>query len=236
MGGVEAPVDERDAPLEPEELVDLALTRTYATFASYRIGSSMIVRRDDVHPEDVAALAVPVATVAPEVIDVWLPHAATTWGDEGDLRALLPRVLELLAHGALATPPEVAFAKLRFVEAGRWPMEERAAIEDVVTAMWIATLVRHPARIGLPAWRLLVAIAELGGEVSPFLDDWMLILGSDTTDPTAARWHLQELADRAERAVADDEGLRSLFWSDRPDEAARLQRWLESPLTRRHLV
>jgi hypothetical protein len=236
MAAVEQPADERDAPLEPEALVELALTRAYATFAAHRIGPTMTVRRSGVTPADVAALAVAPREVAPPAIDAWLPHAVTTWGDVDDLRALLPRVLELLAHGALSTPPELAFAKLRFVDAGRWPMEEQAAVEDVVTAMWIATLVRHPARIGLPAWRLLVAIAELGGELSPFLDDWLLILGSDTADPTPARWHLQDLLDRAERPLADGDGLRSLFWSDRAAEAARLQLWLESPLTRRHAL
>src|SRR3954454_15202872 len=99
MTGVESPLGERDAPLEPEELVDLALGRAYATFAAHRIGPSMVVRRADVTPADVAALAVPVVTVTAAALDAWLPHAATTWGDAADLRALLPRVLELLAHG-----------------------------------------------------------------------------------------------------------------------------------------
>jgi hypothetical protein len=226
----------RDTPLEPEQLVDLALARAYATFAGHGLGATMVVRRPEVTPADVAALAGPVDGVTAAAIDAWLPHAATTWGDAEDLRALLPRVLDLLAHGALTTPPEVAFAKLRIVDAGRWPTEELAAIEDVVTAMWIATLVRRPARIGLPAWRLLVAVAELGGELSPFLDDWTLILGANSAGTTAARWHLQDLLDRTERPLAEGEGLRGLFWSDRPAEAGRLERWLDSPLTRRHAV
>ena len=132
-------------------------------------------------------------------IDRWLPHATSTWGTAEDLRALLPRVLELFADGALATSPEVLFGKLRQAGAGGWDVEEQAAVEDVVTAVWLATLASDPPRAGHPAWRLLVAMAELGGDLTPFLDDWTLLLGSGAAEGAAARRHLQDLVRRVER-------------------------------------
>ena len=212
-----------------DQLVVLAVERTYRAFAPHHLGSSMTVRRPDVTPEEVAALGGPLRAVDARSIDRWLPHAISTWGGADDVQALLPRVLELFAAGELTTPPEVVFGKLRRAGAGSWPLDEQAATEDAVTAIWLATLATHPPKIRHPAWRLLVAMAELGGDLGPFLDDWSLLLGSGTSEGRAANRHLYDLNRRLQSLADAGLGVAALFWSPSDHEAERLERWLDQP-------
>lgn len=221
--------------LRPEQLVSLALDRAYLAFSGHRVGAAMPVRRDDVTSQEVAALAAPVRTVTAEAIDRWLPHAVTTWGSVSDLRALLPRVLELFADGQLETAPETLFSKIHHADPPAWSMEEQAAVDDVVAAVWLATLSVWPPRVGHPAWRILVAAAELGSELSAFLDDWLLVLGTGAPDQSPARRHLQDLDAKVTSIEARGGTVAELFWSPKPTEAARLETWLRSPLTRNRL-
>lgn len=225
-----------DIAPRPEQLVTLALDRSYAAFTGHRIGPAMHVRRDDVTTEEVAALAVPVRTVTAEAIDRWLPHAVTTWGTGDDLRALLPRVLELFAGGHLSVAPEALFAKIRRAGAPSWSVEEQAAVDDVVTAVWLATLATWPGRVGHPAWRLLAATVELGDELSAFLDDWLLMLGSGAPEQVPARRHLRELDRKVRQLEKSGEGVAGLFWTPNEVEADRLSTWLSSPFTRAQLT
>jgi hypothetical protein len=73
---------------------------------------------------------------------------------------------------------------------------------------------------------VLVGLAELGDELSPFLDDWLLMLGSGAPERATARRHLQDLVAAVERA-----GVAGLFWTSHPTEVARLETWLASPFT-----
>lgn len=219
----------------PEHLLGLAVERVYAAFAARSLGAAMPVWRPDITAADVAALSGPLRRVAPEAIDRWLPHAVTTWGTADDLRALLPRVLELFATGRLTTSPEVLFGKVRLGGVTTWSVEEQAAVEDVITAVWLATLVCHPSTTGHPAWRLLVGLAELGDELSPYLDDWLLMLGSAAPERAPARDHLRDLVAAVSHRAADG-GVASLFWTPRPTEAARLETWLASPFTTNQLA
>ena len=214
-----------------DQLVALAIERTYEAFSSRALGPSMTLRRPEVTPVEVSALGGAVRLVPASAMDRWLPHAISTWGSGDDLRALLPRVLELFASGALATPPEVLFTKIRQAGADTWSNEEQAAIEDLVTAVWLATLASDPPRAGHPAWRLLVAMAELGGDLSPFLDDWTLLLGTRAAEGHAARRHLRALTRRVEHMTGAGLGLGALFWSPSPRETERLEEWLAQRLT-----
>ena len=218
-------------PGRPAQLVGLAVERAYAAFAPHRLGAAMVVRRADVRPDEVAALAVALRTVTPAAVDRWLPHATTTWGTPADLRALLPRVLELFATGQLSTSPEVLCTKLRLAGVRSWSVKEQAAVEDLITAMWLAGLAAYPSATGHPAWRLLVGLAELGDELSPYLDDWLLMLGAPAPEQLTARRHLQDLMGAVERLEANGGQIAELFWTSHPVEAARLETWLASPLT-----
>ena len=219
------------APPHPDQLVALAVARAYTAFEAHQLGDSMTVRRADVTPDDVLALARPLREVEPEAIDRWLPHAATTWGGVEDLKALLPRVLELFATGRLTTTPEVLFGKLEQTGIATWSAEEQGAVDDVISALWLATISAHPARIGYPAWRVLVGIAELAVPLTPYLDDWHLLLPIRGAAGQAARRHLDDLEHRAERITAQSGDLGALFFTDRPREAARLDRWLSAPFS-----
>ena len=233
MADVEGPAAD-DRPPRPDQVLGLAIERSYQVFARNHVGPTMVVRRGDVGPEDVAALAGPVRSVPAVAIDRWLPHAVTTWGTGEDVRALLPRVFELLAAGLLATPPEVIFAKIRQADPSGWPIDEVGAMDDVVAALWLATLAQHPAAIGQPAVRLLAAIAELGGDLSPYLDDWLLLVASERAGDGARR-HLADVVRQVEHLRAADQGLEGLFWSPRPAEVERLERWVTSPLVTAHV-
>jgi hypothetical protein len=218
-----------DAAPRPDRVLGLAIERSYEVFARNKVGSSMVVRRADVAADDVAALAGPPRSVPAAAIDRWLPHAVSTWGTGDDLRALLPRVFELLTAGLLTTPPEVVFSKVRQAEWGEWPIDEIRAVDDIVDALWLATIAQHPAAVGLPASRVLTAIAELGRDLGPHLDDWLLMAGSPTDHAVAARAHLTDLARLVRSLAAADLSVSSLFWSARPSEADRLEQWIASP-------
>lgn len=187
-----------------------------------------MVRRQDVTPADVAALSGPIRSVPAAAIDRWLPHAVTTWGTEDDLRALLPRVFELLTAGLLTTPPEVVFAKLRHADPPRWPTDEQAALADIVAALWLATLTQHPTPLGVPAGRVLTALAELGDDISSYLAEWDRLLRAADDVGGLARRHLAELVARVDRLRPTGHDVSDLFWSPRPVEATRLELWLAS--------
>jgi hypothetical protein len=210
----------------PDQLVARAIGRVYRAFEDHRLGPTMRVLRADVTAEDVLALAQPLRQLDPAPLDRWLPHAATTWGSLADLQALLPRVLELFAVGRLRSTPEVLFGKLAQLELDEWPATERAAIDDLLAALWLATLARHPARIGYPAWRLLAAFAELDTPLTPYLEDWTLLLEVGGPEGDSAQRHLDDLVHRAERVRAKTGDLTGLFWSPQPEEAVRLELWL----------
>jgi hypothetical protein len=220
--------EQRGAP-HPDQLVALALGRAYRAFQEHHLGTSMTVRRPDITPEDVLALAHPLRRVEPNAIDRWLPHAATTWGTVEDLKALLPRVFELFAAGHLSTTPEVLFGKLQQVDVDTWPAPERGAVDDVIAAVWLATLARHPARIGYPAWRVLAALAELGNPLTPYLDDWYLLISTPGPTGSAAQQHFDDLVRRVERVREQSGDIGGIFWSAQPREAGRLERWVAAP-------
>ncbi len=215
----------------PAHLVELALERVYAAFSHQVLAEAMQVWRPDITEDDVAALSGPLHEISPDAIDRWLPRAVTTWGTADDLRVLLPRALELFAAGALATSPEVLFTKLRLAGVATWTVEEQAAVEDVITAVWLAGLGTYPSATGHPAWRLLIGLAELGDELSPYLDDWLLMLGSAAPERATARHHLRDFVAAVERA-----GVADLFWTPRPAEVARIETWLASPFTTSQLA
>jgi hypothetical protein len=224
-----------DTTPRPDQVLGLAIERSYQTFAHHQVGRSMVVRRGDIAADEIAALGGPVRSVAAAAIDRWLPHAVTTWGTAEDLRALLPRVCELLTAGLLTTPPEVVFAKVRQSGLADWPLDEVGAFDDIVSALWLATLTQHPAAIGHPAMRVLASIAELGHELSRYLDDWLLLVAAQGVGEPARR-HLVDLARRVQHLQDAGIGVDGLFWSPWPDEAHRLELWITSPVVTPHLA
>jgi hypothetical protein len=224
------------ADADPELALGAAVERSYQVFAHNRVGPSMVVRRaDDVSPADIAALGGVVRAVPAVAIDRWLPHAVTTWGTAEDLRALLPRVFELLTAGLLAAPPELVLAKVRQADSAGWPIDEVAAVDDIVSALWLATITKHPATHGHPAWRVLAGVAELGWDLGSYLDDWLLLVAAGTPASEPARRHLADLARRVHELAGSDLDIGAIFWSPHPAEAERLERWITSPLVTGHL-
>ncbi len=86
-----------------------------------------------------------------------------------------------------------------------------------------------------PCGRLLIGLAELGQEISPYLEDWAHLLALSSPEAEPARRHLADLARHAEGLRASERTMDDLFWSPHPAEAARLEVWLSSALTRGHV-
>ena len=75
-----------------------------------------------------------------------------------------------------------------------WPIDEVAAARRHRRR----ALARHPRRStpppsAIPAMRVLAAIAELGRDLSPYLDDWLLLVASPHRRGEPARRHLADL-------------------------------------------
>ena len=109
-------------------------------------------------------------------------EALTTMGDERDLRWLLPRLVELLASDPdRAAHPDVVAGKLTMAGFGDWPEDERATVRAAFLALWRLWLDggrpwRRPWREpgsggGLGPGEILPALAELGVDIAPLLDD-----------------------------------------------------------------
>lgn len=111
-------------------------------------------------------------------------EALTTLGDERDLRWLLPRLVELLAiEPDRAAPPDVVAGKLTMAGFDRWPEDERATVRAAFLALWGLWLDggrpwrrpwREPGSGGsgaLGAGEVLPALAQLGVDIAPLLDD-----------------------------------------------------------------
>jgi hypothetical protein len=109
-------------------------------------------------------------------------EALTTMGDERDLRWLLPRLVELLASDPDGVAhPDVVAGKLTMAGFEGWPEDERATVRAAFLALWRLWLDgarpwRRPWRApgsggGLGPNEILPALAELGVDVAPLLDD-----------------------------------------------------------------
>jgi hypothetical protein len=219
-----------EASLRPATLMTAAIERLYVVFAAHPPRPDIAYCPHCTSAEDVASIAsAPLPHLTAAAIDRYIPKALTTFGDAHDLRAVLPRIVELLAARRLATDPAVLFAKLSRAGWRSWPLEERAAIEDALSALWLSALATHPSE--QRAWRLLTALAEATDDVKSQLDDWQLVLFSSAPEREMGLAQLLAL----DAAVARWDGdAAPLFWSPRPGPASQLERFLRRPAIANH--
>ena len=111
-----------------------------------------------------------VPALAPDALLTWI-DAAVERGDDAAVRAAVPRLLRLAIGDAL-DPIPVWEGLDGLTRAGwrRWPLADRAAVEEVLDGWWWASLLGHPSRPAVPD--VLVAQARVRGEVRPLLDRW----------------------------------------------------------------
>ncbi|NEA53380.1 hypothetical protein G3I60_04185 [Streptomyces sp. SID13666] len=121
----------------------------------------------------------PVSAIAAADLAGYAAKAITTWGGAGDLRYLLPRMLECVVAGAADFPdPEIVLGKLALADWHHWPAEEARAIDDFLHAWWETTLEQYPAP--QPVGTVLCSIAAAGIDLDPYLRAWSPLDGDDS--------------------------------------------------------
>jgi len=155
-----------------------------------------------------------------ELMDRYGFKAMTTWGDVRDFRWFLPRLVELLGDdpGGIADE-SVLVGKLEYAGWSAWPAEEREAIRRAFVALWRLWLDggRHwrlpwcPPDINRPiaADDILAALARLGVDVAPLVDDLFARAWDDHALAEEAVWLAEDLA-RAVDATNPFEGEREV--------------------------
>ncbi|MYT75207.1 MULTISPECIES: hypothetical protein [unclassified Streptomyces] len=137
---------------------------------------------------DVAALAGPPEAVPDDLVTTPLSEVPSHWDKpEEMLRRMVPRIARLLVRGE--TYLDEGLIGTRFVQADwtGWPPAETAALRELWSAWWAATLDRYPAP--MPAHDVLNIVTVVTGALSPWLDVW-----EHARTPSADR-HLEELVD-----------------------------------------
>jgi hypothetical protein len=161
-----------------------------------------------VSPEQVEALLVtPLRQLTPDQLGPLLFKAMSTWGDVAYFKHFLPRLLELVAGGAMEDLSYPSFLPSRL--ACCWSEgteEERNAVEGFLRAWWSATISRGdspcmprdvlevidgcglPVKPYLDVWSMDTGEAAVG-HLAAFIEDWVLISwGSDRLVIAIDRW------------------------------------------------
>jgi len=166
----------RPAPAEaaapPPHQLDLALTDLAEVFAVYPYRATMPACDHCVTAEERRALGRPPEQVPGPVLDRFVTKALITWGEEADLKRLLPEVLARTCDGRLGPPPSLVGARLRRAGWREWPAAETPAVRRVFRAAWMATLAEAPGPGRLPVDRLLSLLATAEEDLVPYLGVW----------------------------------------------------------------
>ena len=152
--------------------------------------------------------------------------ALSVWGSVSDFKHFLPRIFEL--YFSLTEPsfeflaPEILFSKLRHGQWLDWPIQEQAAIRDLLHALWKEILEDPPSSISftdVQSW--LCSIAQAEDNLQPYFQSWI------DDQRMSASFALSSL-------LLSGEG-RNPFWDGREPQYAQLQNWQKSQAVIRKL-
>ncbi|MFY1599076.1 hypothetical protein [Micromonospora sp. WMMD737] len=170
--------------------------------------------------EELALLKTPDAPLDEDLLR--RTYWTTDWHYPGPLlRRILPPVTRRLAAGEVESvsgmdPLARLFVKGRWQD---WPAAQRDAVREFLAAWWQHTLVDPGARV--PANEALAFVAEVTGQLAPWLDTWTRLL----PDPTARR-RLVAAADEWSYDLVVDR-LPWSSWRDEEDTAClALSMWV----------
>lgn len=173
-------------------------------------------------------VATPVRSLRPEAIREYSNSAHGVPPDPGDLKALLPRYLDLIAQGIAVDTLEIGCDLVRFGEASRqdpalWSRAERAALDDWGRAL-IAAAARPEARLRPLGYCTEMLIA--GGWPAVDLLSWVDAAFAEPDGHRALARFAAELAPR----LRYRRGGVALDWYAlgyaRPSDRAALATWL----------
>lgn len=142
--------------------------------------------------------------------------AALLYDTEYDFKYFLPRLLlQALRDETLAQ----VLSSARMVNIMSWPEAEREAIKVLLQAWWTQCLKQRVDFNSWPAEDALCAIALLGLDLSPLLDEW------ETNPGLNASLHLIETI-RLLFIGHKDALLLEGYWEHCPAQAEQVQTWL----------
>jgi hypothetical protein len=194
------------APTESDQHdLRLAVERAYEIFACYPLPAEIACCDHCVDPEENAVLRqVPLLELTPQQLARYAWESLGAWGAEADFKHFLPRLLDLLVHGAFDDPalPWGLMNKIS-CHSRCWPTKEREAIAVVARAWWRSTIVAHPAPHG---------VATVLDAISVFDIDARLYLATlESLQTEASALHVGDLIwDWAQTTTTDDEWRRAV--------------------------
>jgi hypothetical protein len=221
-------------PLQPTEELVVAVEGLYTTFQDYPLPSTTgpcpcCHSTDSERP----LYSQPLRNLGPEELAQYASDALLTWGGLNEFRHFLPRIFEIaiFAEKFGLTDAEIVFAKLYHGEWRTWPQKEQVAIQNFLLAVWRAALGQTPSEDlksapEIETW--LCCLAQAGGELSPYLSEWM-----DSVSP-AAIWNLAALIYRTGMPLSRPTGI-GVFWRGHMDQATQVSEWLNSEPVRKKL-
>ncbi len=156
--------------------LDVAIAGLYAAFADCPAPAQFALCRHclatvAINEADAARLlAVPLHELTETDLAPYARLAVRHWGTPDDLLHFLPRLLELLAGGAIRGDNLQLFQQLAAAGWREWPAPRPAAIEAFLHAWWRVTLASGDR---IACRTALAGIGLLLDDLTPFLDAWL---------------------------------------------------------------
>ncbi|MFC3980057.1 hypothetical protein [Streptosporangium jomthongense] len=162
----------------------------------------------------------PLRRLTASVLGPYANNAMSTWGEEGEFKHFLPRLLELLVMEELNGFLYADITMMRIGNAWKsWRRPEREAIVAVCDAWWRHTLNHYPR--GVDVMMMIEALADdLGLDLAPYLAEW------ESNSTEAAARHMAWLMNDFTSSVAHDIEWYALLtdWITGPAPAAIMER------------
>jgi hypothetical protein len=215
-----------------------AVDNLYHVFEGYRLGPSTQACSCCHSPENDQRLRSKLLRkLGPEDLLEYSMDALYTWGGVSEFKHFLPRILELLTlvdtSKTSFVDPESVFGKLTYESSEAtpwrtWPTAEQAAISQYARAVWSAILESDPQELTDSVYDWLGAFAQAEGELSPYLDKWLLA-SSFNAHRNLARMIIWDGVPNATRPSGG-------YWATRKEQWQQLVDWLRRPEVKQKLA
>lgn len=141
----------------------------------------------------------PLRELTAEDLQRYATDSLMLWGDLGDLKHFLPRILEVVATEGFDFPDvEIVYGHLAYGSFATWPAHERTAVRDLAMAHWRMALAEgvHLAHFE----PVLAGIMLIEDDLTPYLRYW------ECSDDPITLANLAEYAQEIQRIRAGERG------------------------------
>jgi hypothetical protein len=209
----------------------------YEVFSQYPLRANIPCCAHCISDENNAKLhAKPLRELTYDELDIVMANPGT-WGEEVDVKHLLPRLFELASLDFAGRPSGIDIVRLswRIRLEGKgfatWPAAERAAVMSFCLAVLRVSLVTWPSGQGShddTPDSVLCAVAQLTDDLAPYLVAWRQLLGRGAS--LAAVAHLLVLICQREW-WQEWWYVPNVYWEDRRQQLQQVRAWVEDPVT-----